>query len=173
MLFSVTKISLYIRHYVPKLYTIICHYIIYTAYAPANQSCDHEVLFAQGKGSCKNCVTSVSSYMCLILLTEVQMHELNKIVIPKIMANWEDLAYCMRYKPSDVKGFKADSQDLKGCCKKFLLNWITTNHDPQPKTYQALMNYINEVDDLAAASEAIKKELIQGIETNNIISYLL
>ena len=91
------------------------------------------------------------------------MHELNKIVIPRIMANWDNLAYCMRYEPSDVEGFKANSRDLKECCKKFLLNWITTNHDPKPKTYQALLNYIDEVDDLTAASEAIKKELIQSM----------
>ena len=131
------------------------------------------MLFAQGKGSCENCVTTVSIYMCLILLTEVQMHELNEIVIPKIMANWEDLAYCMRYKPSDVKGFKADSRDLKECCKKFFLNWITTNHDPKSKTYQALLNYIDKVNDLTTVSEAIRKELIQGIRTNNIASYLV
>ena len=131
------------------------------------------MLFAQGKGSCENCVTTVSSYMCLILLTEVQMHELNEIVMPKIMANWEDLAYCMRYKPTDVKGFKADSRDLKECCKNFFLNWITTNHDPKPKTYQVLLNYIDKVNNLATASEAIRKELIQGIGRNNIASYLV
>ena len=71
----------------------------------------------------------------MIFLTAVQMHELNKIVIPKIMAQWEDLAFCMRYKPKEVESFRADSHDVKQCCKKLLINWITTDHGPKPKLY--------------------------------------
>lgn len=98
----------------------------------------------------------------MIFLTEVQMHELNKIVIPKIKAEWEDLAYCMRYEPKDVESFRADSQDVKQRCKKLLFNWITTDHGPKPKNYQTLLNHIEEVDDLVNESEVIKKELIKG-----------
>ena len=101
--------------------------------------------------------------MCFDLLTEVQMHEITQVVIPKRRGNWKDLAYCMRYKLSDVDAFREDSKDITGCCNKLLVNWITTNHDPKPKTYQALLNYIDKVDNLAATSEAIKKELIQGM----------
>ena len=90
------------------------------------------------------------------------MHELNKIVIPKIKAEWEDLAYCMRYEPKDVESFRLDSQDVKQRCKKLLFNWITTDHGPKPKNYQTLLNHIEEVDDLVNESEAIKKELIKG-----------
>ena len=44
-------------------------------------------------------------------ILEAQMWELTQIVIPKIKAEWESLAYCMRYNPQEVNGFKKDSQD--------------------------------------------------------------
>ena len=98
----------------------------------------------------------------ITLLTEVQMYELTEIVIPNIMTEWETLAYCMRYKPSDVKGFRADSKDLKQCCKELFINWIATDHGPKPKTYQTLLNHIKKVKNLVAALDTIKEELIQG-----------
>ena len=108
-------------------------------------------------------ITVISLATCvMILLTEVQMHELTEIVIQKIMAEWEAVAFCMRYEPNDVEGFRADSQDLKQCCKKLFLNWITTDHGPKPKTYQTLLNHFKKVKDLAAVLDTIKEELIQG-----------
>ena len=98
----------------------------------------------------------------MILLTAAQMYELIEIVIPKIKAEWETLAYCMRYQPSDVKGFSGDSRNLKQCCKELFTNWIETDHGPKPKTYQTLLNHIEKIKELAAASKAIKEELIQG-----------
>ena len=90
------------------------------------------------------------------------MYELIEIVIPKIKAEWETLAYSMRYQPSDVKGFRGDSQDFQQCCKELFINWITTDHGPKPKTYQTLLNHIKKIENLLAVSESIKKELIQG-----------
>ena len=78
------------------------------------------------------------------------------------MTHWETLAYCMRYEPSDVKGFRANSQDLQQSCTELFINWITTDHGPKPKTYQTLLNHIKKVKNLAAALDTITEELIQG-----------
>ena len=90
------------------------------------------------------------------------MFELNKIVIPKIMAHWKYLAFAMRYKIVDVKAIEGDGKDLKERCEKLLTNWLETSHGATPKTYQTLLKYIKEVDDLVAASEEIEQELIKG-----------
>ena len=90
------------------------------------------------------------------------MHELTEVVAPKIMDKWERLAYTMRYEPGEVKVFKKDNHDPIECCMELFSNWLTTDHGPTPKTYQTLLNHIKKVKDLAAASEAIKKELIKG-----------
>ena len=106
----------------------------------------------------------ISGYSVL-LLSDVEMWELIEIVIPKIKAKWEDLAFCMRYEPEDVEAFRKDSQDLQECCKKLFKNWLTTSHGPVPKTYQTLLNHIRKVGELAEASKEIEKELIEGKET--------
>ena len=100
-----------------------------------------------------------------ILLTEVEMRELIEIVIPNVMANWERLAYCMRYKYREVEAFRKDSQDLKECCVKLFIDWLETGHGPVPKTYQTLLNCIKKIEDLEAASEEIEMELIEGNNT--------
>ena len=99
----------------------------------------------------------------MVLLSDVQMWALIQIVIPRIKAEWEDLAFCMKYEPNDVNAIKIESNNLKECCRKLFANWLSTNHGPTPKTYQTLLQYIKKVEDLAAASETIEKELIQGI----------
>ena len=90
------------------------------------------------------------------------MWELTEIVVPNIMAKWERLAYCMRYKRREVEAFKKDSQNLEECCMKLFGDWLETSHGPTPKTYQTLLNHIKQIKDLAAASEEIAGELIQG-----------
>ena len=90
------------------------------------------------------------------------MWELTEIVIPKIKAEWENLAYCMRYTPEEVNGFRKDSQDSGECCKSLLVNWISTDHRREPKTYQTLLKRIKKIKNLATASEAVEKELIKG-----------
>lgn len=116
-------------------------------------------------------IAIVGSYVIcvIILLTEAEMWEITKIVIPNIKAEWEDLAYCMRYKPGDVEGIKQDSRDVQECCRKLFTNWLATDHGPKPKTYQTLLKHIKKVDNLAAAYEVIEKELIQGNRNLNIV----
>ena len=90
------------------------------------------------------------------------MFELTEIVIPMIKAEWEKLAYRMRYTLEEVNGFKKDAQDSGESCENLLVNWIRTNHGPEPKTYQTLLKSIKKIKSLAAASEAVEKELIEG-----------
>ena len=81
----------------------------------------------------------------IILLTAAEMHELTEIVVPNVKANWESLAFCMRYNPREVEAFRKDSQDLKECCMKLFTNWLETGHGPTPKTYQTLLNHIKKL----------------------------
>jgi len=98
----------------------------------------------------------------VLLLSEVEMWELRKFVIPYVKAEWEDLAYCMRYKPEKVKAFRKDSKDVKECCERLLTDWVTTSHDLKPKTYKNLLKYIKKIDGLTAVSKTIEKDLIEG-----------
>ena len=108
----------------------------------------------------------------MILLTEVEMWEITEIVIPNVMVKWEQLAYCMRYKPREVRAFRKDSQDLKECCMKLFSDWLETGHGPVPKTYQTLLNCSKKITDLQAASKEIEMELIEGNDTQIVLLIL-
>ena len=90
------------------------------------------------------------------------MYELINIVIPKMKAQWQNLAYAMKYEIGEVNAFDKDGRDLEGGCKNLFTNWLTTGHGPTPKTYETLLKYIKKVNELTAAREEIEKELIKG-----------
>ena len=119
------------------------------------------MLLAQGKQP-HECFVSDGWPHVMMLLIDAKMLELSKYFIPKVTSKWEHLAYCMRYKPREVEAFKRDSQDINQCCTNLFSNWLETSHGPIPKTYQTLLNCIMKIKDLTAASEEIKKDLIEG-----------
>ena len=90
------------------------------------------------------------------------MWELNEIVIPKILAQWKDLAYHMRYTRSEVDAFFREGKDDHECCKKLFIDWINTDRGPEPKTYETLLKYIKEIENLKIATTVIEKELTEG-----------
>ena len=98
------------------------------------------------------------------------MWTLIKIVIPKIKARWEDVAYCMGYDIYFVEATKKQFINLDEQCKKVFTDWLTTSHGPTPKTWQILLSKLNDVEDLKAAVESIEKELIEQHELDQVTS---
>ena len=90
------------------------------------------------------------------------MFELTEIVAPKIKAEWESVAFCMRYTTSEVAAFKKDAKDSKESCRNLFNDWLITSHGPKPKTYQTLLKHIKRINNLTVASEEIEKDLIKG-----------
>ena len=88
------------------------------------------------------------------------MGDINKIVIPKIQAEWEDVAYALRYQIPTVKAIKAKwNNNPKKCCKELFEDWLSTDHGAGPKTWSTLLDKLKEVEDLAAATNDITNEL--------------
>ena len=88
------------------------------------------------------------------------MADLNKIVIPRIKAEWEDVAYALRYKIVTVNAIKAKhNEDPKNCCRELFIDWLSTNHGVDPKTWSTLLDKLKEVDNLSAATQEIINEL--------------
>ena len=92
--------------------------------------------------------------MCLS--SEPDMWRLIKMVIPKIEAEWENVAYSMGYDPSTVNAIdKGCNGRLDTCCQKLFSDWLATGRGCTPKTWQKLLERIGDVDNLAAAVEKI------------------
>ena len=69
----------------------------------------------------------------------------------------------MRYNIANVEAIdKEGNSNLHECCEKLFVNWLSTSHGPEPKTYETLLNHIRKIDTLTAESEAIEKKLTEG-----------
>lgn len=90
------------------------------------------------------------------------MDDLNIIVVPRISADWEDVAFALRYEIPAVKFIKSKhNNDPKKCCKELLMDWLTTNNGVGPKVWSTLLGKLQKVGDLTAVRKEIKKELIE------------
>ena len=84
---------------------------------------------------------------------EPEMFDLTKIVIPKIMNEWEYVAEAFRYDLAIIEAIKErGGGDVKQCCRDFFKDWLTTDHGNRvgPKVWLTLLNVLNEVDELSA-----------------------
>ena len=88
------------------------------------------------------------------------MADLNTIVIPRIKAEWEDVAFALRYKIVTVNSIKEKhKEDPKKCCRELFTDWLSTDHGVSPKTWSTLLNKLKEVENLATATQEISNEI--------------
>ena len=82
-----------------------------------------------------------------------EMFDLTKIVIPKILNEWEYIAEAFRYDIATIKAIKEiGREDPKQCCREFFKDWLTTEHGAKagPKVWSTLLNILKEVDEVSA-----------------------
>ena len=98
----------------------------------------------------------------VFILLEPDMHDLNKIVIKEVSANWDDIAYALSYKISTVQQIRnKHKEDPRKCCKELFEDWLSTNNGVKPKTWQTLIDKLKEIDELDSAIEEITENLIK------------
>ena len=90
------------------------------------------------------------------------MHSLNEIVVPKVSAQWEEIAYALDYDIPTVDKIKVKcKEDPTKCCKELFKDWLKTDRGAKPKKWQTLLDKLNEIKDIHGATEDIMKTLIQ------------
>lgn len=81
------------------------------------------------------------------------MFDLITIVIPKIMCEWEYIAYALRYDLATIKAIKEKKrEDPKKCCEEFFKDWLTTDNGANagPKVWSTLFRILKEVNEISA-----------------------
>ena len=68
----------------------------------------------------------------------------------------------MGYGISAVKG--GGGRDLDKWCFELFENWLTTECDCTPKTWQILLHQIKQFDELPLAAEEIKQQLAEQMK---------
>ena len=80
------------------------------------------------------------------------MGDLLDIAIPLIKAEWEDVAYFLRY---DIHTVDAISEKHKNdphkCCRELLKDWLKSDHGVSPKSWCTLLSAIGKISNLTAA----------------------
>ena len=88
------------------------------------------------------------------------MVDLNEIVVPRIMAEWDDVAYALGYEIHLVKYIEEKhNNNPKKCCKELLIDWLITDHGASPKVWSTLVARLKKVGDLVRAREQIVEEV--------------
>ena len=90
------------------------------------------------------------------------MDDLQQIVIPKIMTNWEEIAESLRYEDEDIEAIKQNGRgDAKKCCREFFKDWRKSGHGTGPKTWSTLFNVLSDPNrdliDISIVEEMVTK----------------
>ena len=81
------------------------------------------------------------------------MIDLKKIVISRIMNEWEDIADALRYDLATIQAIKdKEHGDPKKCCREFFRDWLMTNNGAKagPKVWSTLLDALKEADEISA-----------------------
>ena len=88
------------------------------------------------------------------------MRDISYIVIPRIQAEWEDVAFALGYKIPTVNAIKAKHNDNpKKCCRELFIDWLSSDHGVGPKTWSTLIETLKRIEELVAATNEIMNEL--------------
>ena len=90
------------------------------------------------------------------------MHDFNTILVPKVAAHWENIAYALDYEISAVDQISSKhNENPTKCCRELFKDWLVTSNGVKPKIWQTLLDKLKELQDLDAVTEETIKELIQ------------
>ena len=91
---------------------------------------------------------------------EPEMDDLNTIVIPRIQAEWKNVAYALRYKIQTVRAIQQKCHvDPKRCCEELLEDWLITQNGTSPKTWNTLLGALRKVNDVTSVTREIEEDL--------------
>ena len=95
---------------------------------------------------------------------EPEMADLNKIVIPKVMNQWEELAEGFHYDDEVIANINTRSRgNPKKCCQEFFRDWRKTDNGIRagPKTWSTLFYIIEKY--MSIASD-IREDMITKVK---------
>ena len=93
-----------------------------------------------------------------VLTTFPDMWPIISIIIPKIKAKWNYVAFSMGYKHPAVNAFQRDAHNnCEDACYNFLSDWLQTSNGVTPKTWCKLLDRIKAIDCLRAEAEETER----------------
>ena len=88
------------------------------------------------------------------------MKHLINIVVPRVAAHWNDVAFNLDFNIPTVQIISKKFQnDPVGCCREMFEEWLNSSEGTQPKIWSTLLTSLKQMKRLRAAAEEIEKEL--------------
>ena len=89
------------------------------------------------------------------------MKQLMNKVIPRIAADWRQLAFMLDFDISRVNIIKQKGRDdPESCCCELLCEWLSTDHGTKPKNWETLLVALKQIKKLTSVTEEIEKDLM-------------
>ena len=81
-------------------------------------------------------------------------------VIPRVAADWKQLAFMLDFDIPTVNIIKQkERDDPVSCCCEVLCEWLGTDHGLKPKNWRTLLTALKQISRLTRVSEEIEKDL--------------
>ena len=88
------------------------------------------------------------------------MKHLINIVVPRIAAYWNDVAFNLDFSIATVQIIsKKFSNDPRSCCSELFEQWLTSGEGSRPKIWSTLLTALKQMKHLGAVTEEIEREL--------------
>jgi len=92
---------------------------------------------------------------------EPTMKQLHKLVIPKIVSNWQEIAGFLDYTGPTISAIhKSCNEDDWDCCVEMLRDWLSTENGCAPKVWHTLMERMR----LSSRYHPIVNEIEKGLK---------
>ena len=88
------------------------------------------------------------------------MKELSVKVIPKVAADWKQLAFILEFDIPRVNIIKQKGRDdPESCCCELLCEWLDSDHGIKPKNWTTLLTALKQIKKLTSVTDEIEKDL--------------
>ena len=95
------------------------------------------------------------------------MADLNRIVVEKVMMEWEKLAQGFRYADEIIARIKQQNREnAEDCCREFFRDWRNTDHGIRagPNTWTTLFTVIKDYTSIATDT---REKMIEQVKQLN------
>ena len=98
------------------------------------------------------------------------MKQLMDKVIPRVAADWKQLAFMLEFDISRVNIVKQKGRDdPESCCYELLCEWLSTDHGMKPKNWTTLLTALKQIKKLTSVTDEIEKDLEMQLTTYAVI----
>ena len=91
-------------------------------------------------------------------------------VIPRVAADWKQVAFMLEFDISRVNIIKQKGRgDPESCCYELLCEWLNTDYGIKPKSWTTLLTALKQIKKLTSVTDEIEKHLAAKLTTYVII----